>query len=123
MASQAVAQAAATTTQTVFSIVIGAGLAGLKAAADLKSKNYTVLVLEGRNRIGGRVFTTTLGTGSTRVEAGAQWLHGNNPNAVYDLATKTLGAAVVKTPDTNTLRYSKNRTYVPGSLESSFDTT
>lgn len=36
-------------------IVIGAGLAGLAAARQLKGKGHRVIVLEGRDRIGGRV--------------------------------------------------------------------
>lgn len=38
-------------------IVIGAGLAGLEAALTLEENGLRVLVLEGRNRVGGRVFT------------------------------------------------------------------
>jgi monoamine oxidase len=121
VASQGVAQPAAT--QPLDGIVIGAGLAGLKAAADLKARGYQVVVLEGRNRIGGRVFTSNLGTGSTRVEVGAQWLHGNNPNVVYNTATQDLGATVIRTGTASTLRYSKNSSYVPLTLETSFDTT
>jgi monoamine oxidase len=100
-------------------IIIGAGLAGLKAAADLRSRNHSVLVLEGRNRIGGRVWTSTLGSG-IRVEAGAQWLHGNNPNVVYHIATASLGAAVSQTGMSGELRYSRNSTYVPGALQTHF---
>ncbi len=38
-------------------IIIGAGLSGLMAAMTLEENGYKVLVLEGRNRIGGRVYT------------------------------------------------------------------
>ncbi|MDX2223299.1 MAG: NAD(P)/FAD-dependent oxidoreductase [Rhodospirillaceae bacterium] len=38
-------------------LVIGAGLAGLKAALDLKDLGANVQVIEGRDRVGGRVFT------------------------------------------------------------------
>jgi len=40
-------------------IVIGAGAAGLSAARQLQNKGFRVLVLEARDRIGGRVNTTT----------------------------------------------------------------
>lgn len=46
---------AATTTADV--IVIGAGLAGLKAAIDLQDSGVSVQVIEGRDRVGGRVYT------------------------------------------------------------------
>ena len=39
-------------------IVIGAGLAGLSAAWDLASAGAKVVVLEARDRIGGRVWTS-----------------------------------------------------------------
>ncbi|KAI8469672.1 MAG: amine oxidase [Monoraphidium minutum] len=59
-------------------VVIGAGLAGLKAAADLASRGYAVTVLEGRDRTGGRVWTQSSPTGP--LELGAQWIHGtDNP--------------------------------------------
>ncbi len=38
-------------------IVIGAGLSGLEAALTLEENGPSVLVLEGRNRVGGRVYT------------------------------------------------------------------
>jgi monoamine oxidase len=41
-------------------VVIGAGLAGLSAARDLASAGVDVVVLEARNRPGGRVEQTTL---------------------------------------------------------------
>ena len=55
-------------------IVIGAGCAGLSTARQLRMKGYKVVVLEGRNRPGGRVHTETLlgpsvGVGERRIEA------------------------------------------------------
>jgi monoamine oxidase len=47
-----------TTRQKVEVIVIGAGIAGLAAARDLSIDGYDVLVLEARNRIGGRIRTS-----------------------------------------------------------------
>lgn len=95
---QVVAAAAATVSNNYDVIIIGAGLAGLKAAFDLQSKNYSVVVLEGRDRIGGRVYSTKL-TSSTGiqstypVEIGAQWFHGSvtsGNNAVHELVVKNL---------------------------------
>ena len=44
-------------------VVAGAGLAGLSAARDLMNQGTDVIVLEARNRPGGRVEQTTLGDG------------------------------------------------------------
>lgn len=44
-------------------IVIGGGVSGLKAAGDLQRAGATVTLLEARDRLGGRVHTTTLSAG------------------------------------------------------------
>ncbi len=64
-------------------LVIGAGVAGLAAARDLKSRGYRVIILEARNRIGGRVWTTKLG--DQPVDLGAQWLEGVKDNPITGL--------------------------------------
>jgi monoamine oxidase len=38
-------------------IVVGAGLSGLQAAWGLEQKGFKVLVLEGQDRVGGRILT------------------------------------------------------------------
>jgi monoamine oxidase len=54
-------------------VVVGAGLAGLAAARDLLAANLSVLVLEARDRVGGRVLNHTLESGVV-VEVGGQWV-------------------------------------------------
>ena len=56
-------------------IVIGAGPAGLLAAVTLQEAGRDVLVLEARDRVGGRAHTAPLSDG-TPVERGAQQVHG-----------------------------------------------
>ncbi|XP_078427563.1 lysine-specific histone demethylase 1 homolog 3-like [Wolffia australiana] len=51
-------------------IVVGAGLAGLAAARQLLRAGFRVLLLEGRKRCGGRVYTKTM-AGSSRAAAAA----------------------------------------------------
>lgn len=54
-------------------VVIGAGAAGLAAAATLRERGRTCVVLEARDRVGGRVHTETkLGV---PFDAGAQYIH------------------------------------------------
>ena len=52
--------------------VVGAGLAGLSAASLLAAGGASVVVLEARDRVGGR--TWTLPVGSARFDLGAQWI-------------------------------------------------
>jgi monoamine oxidase len=60
-------------------IIIGAGAAGLSAARSLSKTGKQVTVLEARNRVGGRIFTSTDGGFSQPVENGAEFIHGDLP--------------------------------------------
>jgi len=61
------------------SIIIGAGAAGLAAARDLSRAGCEVVVIEARDRIGGRVFTLTDAVASVPIELGAEFVHGKSP--------------------------------------------
>ena len=54
-------------------VVVGAGLAGLVAARDLQRAGRSVVVLEARDRVGGRTLNQEIGGGKV-VEAGGQWI-------------------------------------------------
>jgi monoamine oxidase len=54
-------------------IVVGAGLAGLAAARTLRGAGREVVVLEARDRVGGRTLNEPIGDGKV-VEIGAQWV-------------------------------------------------
>jgi monoamine oxidase len=64
-------------------IIVGAGYAGLSAAVMLKKAGKTILLLEARDRIGGRVLTQDLANGSY-VDLGAQWI-GPGQDRMYQL--------------------------------------
>ncbi len=56
-------------------IIIGAGFAGLAAAKKLKQKNIGFIIIEARNRVGGRVFSHTIDEAEKLVvELGAEWV-------------------------------------------------
>lgn len=60
--------------------VVGAGLAGLIAARTLTDHGVEVVVIEARDRIGGRCWT------QNGVDLGAHWIHGTEGNPVTNLA-------------------------------------
>jgi monoamine oxidase len=66
-------------------VIIGAGLAGLSAAYRLKKKNWTVTIVEARDRIGGRVFTHHFRENpELYCELGGEWV-GNDHEAIRAL--------------------------------------
>jgi len=52
-------------------LIIGSGVSGLTIASGIKDRNF--LILEARERIGGRVFTN-----NNNLDMGAAWIHGSN---------------------------------------------
>ncbi len=75
-------------------IVVGAGVAGLTSARDLQNAGAQVIVLEARDRIGGR--TTTIVREGFALDLGASWIHGVDGNPVTDLAAE-VGADLIAT--------------------------
>ncbi len=74
--------------QTLFTsnrtvIIIGAGFSGLAAAYKLKNKNINCILLESRNRIGGRVFSHKM-TDDLIIELGGEWV-GNSHTRMQEL--------------------------------------
>lgn len=66
-------------------VVIGAGLAGLAAAKELIGHDLDVLVLEARDRIGGRTWTSSKWPGMP-MDLGASWIHGVTGNPLTRVA-------------------------------------
>ena len=80
-------------------IVIGAGVAGLAAAAQLGRKGRKVLLLEARDRVGGRVWSHRLpGAGLPAVELGAEFVHGGNAAIRALLRAARLQTRAVEVP-------------------------
>ena len=72
-------------------VVIGAGLAGLRCATDLRASGADVVVLEARDRVGGRVWSHRFDDGQV-AERGAEFVDADHTE-VLDLA-RQLGLAV-----------------------------
>lgn len=87
--------------------VIGAGAAGLAAGLDLQKQARSFIVLEARDRIGGRAYTdTSLGL---PVDLGAHWLHSARQNpftAIADQLGIAYRADIDWGPD-HTIRFGK----------------
>ncbi len=73
--------------------VVGAGLAGLAAAEHLRAAGASVVVVEARDRVGGRAWSEALGRG--RFDRGGQWL-GPGQDRLAALADR-LGVATFAT--------------------------
>jgi len=88
--------------RTVDCVVVGAGYAGLTAALRLHRAGSSVAVLEGRDRVGGRVFTHVARDG-TRLDLGGTWI-GAVQDRAYALAAE-LGVGTYPTFETGEKLY------------------
>jgi monoamine oxidase len=60
-------------------IVVGAGAAGMAAARDLSHNGLRVVMIEARDRVGGRVLTKRDPVTHAPIELGAEFVHGRPP--------------------------------------------
>lgn len=67
-------------------IIVGAGISGLAAAETLRANEFdNITLLEGRDRVGGRVWTSQVWP-DIPVDLGASWIHGQRGNPITKLA-------------------------------------
>ena len=77
-------------------VVIGAGFAGLTAARELSHRGHSVLVVEARDRIGGRTWLDErLGR---PLEIGGTWVHWIQPHVWAEMARYSVGVVPGPTP-------------------------
>lgn len=69
--------------------IIGAGISGLRCADLLLQNGFRVTILEGRDRVGGRVHQAYVPNTDHLVDIGANWIHGTDQNPILDLAKQT----------------------------------
>jgi len=62
-------------------LVLGAGAAGLAAAQELSQVGLRVIVIEARDRVGGRIFTQHVPGHPLPIELGAEFIHGRPPES------------------------------------------
>ena len=66
-------------------VIVGAGAAALAAADELQIRGFgDDVLLEARDRVGGRIWTSSIGDGIP-VELGATWIHGVRGNPISDI--------------------------------------
>lgn len=98
-------------------IIVGAGIAGLAAADRLRRAGRLVTVIEARDRIGGRIWTTSSG-----LELGAAWIHGVRGNPIVDLARRA-GARTVPFDYESEIRYGPDGILLADSSDAWIDAT
>jgi monoamine oxidase len=77
-------------------VVVGGGAAGIAAARCLHDAGVDVLIVEARDRLGGRAFTDTATAGHA-LDLGCGWLHSADKNPWRGIA-KAQGRTIEKTP-------------------------
>ncbi|PTB68579.1 FAD/NAD(P)-binding domain-containing protein [Trichoderma citrinoviride] len=90
--------------------IIGAGLSGLRCADILLQHGFQVTIIEGRDRIGGRLYQERLGNGHL-VDMGPNWIHGTDDNPMLDLAKQT--GTAVGTWDLTSYVFNESGTLLP----------
>ncbi|WP_051804892.1 NAD(P)/FAD-dependent oxidoreductase [Streptomyces griseus] len=77
-------------------IVIGAGFAGVTAARAVRAQGLRVLLLEARDRIGGRTWTGTFA--GEQVEMGGAWVHPVHPRVWHEIHSRGIPLVADDTP-------------------------
>jgi monoamine oxidase len=104
-------------------LIIGAGIAGLAAAQRLHAAGWDALIVEARDRIGGRVWTDR-GMDGIALDMGASWIHGTEGNPLTIITSENDILTVVTDSDAAALYHTDGRAYTDAesaALESCLD--
>jgi len=83
---------------------MGAGVSGLAAAREMVDSDYDVIVLEARDRLGGRIHSDASSFPGTVLDLGAAWIHGRDGNPLSEIARRCK-AETFHTDDDDILMY------------------
>ncbi|KAI1615255.1 putative amine oxidase [Exophiala viscosa] len=64
-------------------VVVGAGLSGLQAATDVQQAGFSCVVLEAKDRVGGKTLSTTVENGPGVLDLGAAWINDRTQYKMY----------------------------------------
>ena len=90
-------------------IIIGAGFAGISAARQLKASGVRAIILEARDRVGGRAYTDTQTLGR-KFDQGPYWLHNKATNPLVPLA-RQLGTNLLDSSYSNVRVFDQGAVY------------
>lgn len=76
-------------------VIIGAGLAGLAAADEVHRAGLSCVVLEARDRVGGKTWSEPLAQGHGVIDLGAAWINDSNQSRMIALARR-FGADLIE---------------------------
>lgn len=94
-------------------IVVGGGFAGATAARELQQGGHRVVLLEGRDRLGGRTWTSEFA--GKRVELGGTWVHWHQPYVWAEI--RRYGLEVTEAPPAATASWLVGRELKQGPPE------
>lgn len=64
-------------------VIIGAGLSGLQAALELQKAGHSFIILEARDRVGGKTMTVPRPDGKGNQELGPAWINDSSQSMIW----------------------------------------
>lgn len=80
-------------------VVVGAGLSGLQAAYDLQKAGLKTIVLEARDRVGGKTWTVPTANGKGAIDLGGAWINDTNQSKMWALGQRFGMEYIVQTTE------------------------